>query len=150
VPASERLAHTLKGVAAHLGAEELQQCAGMLEENLHKPAGAAATHASLLHMADALKRLLQHLHASHLVEPVADLSTLPLDAQEQKQALAVVEQIKSFLEQNDANALMVWDQHVSLLRRLLPDADRIADAISEFEMERALKLLQAAADVRLP
>jgi hypothetical protein len=101
-------------------------------------------------MADALKRLLQHLHASHLVEPVADLSTLPLDAQEQKQALAVVEQIKSFLEQNDANALMVWDQHVSLLRRLLPDADRIADAISEFEMERALKLLQAAADVRLP
>jgi two-component system sensor histidine kinase/response regulator len=150
VPSAERLAHTLKGVAAHLGAEELQQCAGMLEENVRKHAGAPATQASLLHMDDALDRLLQNLHASHLVEPAADLSTAPLDAQEQKQALAVVEQIKGLLEQNDANALVVWEQHVSLLRRLLPDADRIADAISEFEMERAIELLQAAEWVRLP
>ncbi len=141
----ERLAHTLKGVAAHLGAEELQQCAGMLEENVRKHAGAPATKASLRHMADALDRLLQQLHASHLAEPAADISTLALDPQERKQALAVVEQIKGLLEQNDAHALVVWEQHLPLLRRLLPDADRITEAISEFEMERAIELLQAAA-----
>ena len=144
-PSAERLAHTLKGLAANLGAEELQRCASMLEENLRKPVGAPATQASQRHMADALDRLLQHLHASHLIEPVAEISTAPLDAQEQKQALAVVEQIKGFLEQNDAHALVVWEQHLPLLRRLLPDADRIADAIAEFEMERALELLQAVA-----
>jgi two-component system sensor histidine kinase/response regulator len=143
-PSAERLAHTLRGVAAHLGALELQQCAGMLEENIHQHVGAPATQASLRHMTDALDRLLQHLQASHLVAPVADLSSVPLDAQEQQQALAVVEQIKGCLEQNDANALVVWEQHLPLLRRLLPDADRITVAISEFELERALELLQAA------
>ena len=131
-------------MAAHLGAEELQQCAGMLEENLRKHVGTLATQASLRHLADALDRLVQHLYASHLVEPVAEISTAPLDAQEQKQALAVVEQIKGLLKQNDAHALVVWEQHLPLLRRLLPDADRITDAISKFDMERAIELLHAA------
>ncbi len=140
---AERLAHTLKGVAAHLGAEELQQCAGMLEENIRHHTSASAKQASLRHMADALDRLLHHLHAADLLEPEADAPDASLDAQELQKAWDTVEQIKAMLRQHDANALVVWEQHQALLRRVLPDADRIEDAISEFEMERALDLLQA-------
>jgi two-component system sensor histidine kinase/response regulator len=143
VQSAERLAHTLKGVAAHLGAQELQQCAGMLEDKLRNPVSAQASHASLLHLTDALDRLLQNLHAVDLLEPQAFASTAPLNAQEQRHAQALVNQIKGLLKENDANALVLWEQHHALLRRLLPDADRIQDAISEFEMERALELLQA-------
>ena len=139
---SERLAHTLKGVAAHLGAGELQQCAGMLEDNIRHLASEAATQASLHHMGDALDRLLQHLHAAALLQPGAEASDTPLDAHEEAQAQAVVGEIKRLLEQHDANALLVWEQHQPLLRRLIPHADQVHDAISELEMERTLELLQ--------
>jgi two-component system sensor histidine kinase/response regulator len=140
---AERLAHTLKGVAAHLGALELQRCASLLETNI-RTASAPDLQASLRQLANAQERLLRSLRAAHLVKSDAVSPTTPLDAHEQDQALAIVAHMKSLLAQNDADVVLVWEQNQPLLRRLLPDADRIENAINDFEMERAIELLQTA------
>jgi two-component system sensor histidine kinase/response regulator len=141
---AERLAHTLKGVAASLGADELQERAGLLEENIHQGVSTPEIQAKQLQLADALERLMQHLLAAELVESETPAPTTPMDAQEQCKAQGIVVQVKSLLKQNDANALTVWEQHQALLRRLLPDAGRIEGAIYAFEMELAIELLQEA------
>jgi len=146
-PVAERLAHTLKGVAAHLGAEEVQLCCGMLEDNVRNGASAAATLASLQHTADAMARLLNHLDQVGLVNAAEAPSTAPLDALEEQQAWAVVAQIRALLADNDAHSQVLWDQNRDLLRRLLPQADRIQEAIDEFDMDRSLELLRARTQV---
>ena len=58
---AERIAHTLKGVAANLGAKQVQTAASLLEENIRHRANATETEPALLQVSRVLAPLLEDL-----------------------------------------------------------------------------------------
>ena len=60
-------------------------------------------------------------------------------------ARQVLQEIKSCLIDNNANALEMWDTHVGILRPLLQQWAQVEAAIGAFEFESALDLLNQAA-----
>jgi signal transduction histidine kinase/predicted ATPase/DNA-binding response OmpR family regulator/HPt (histidine-containing phosphotransfer) domain-containing protein len=139
---AERLAHTLKGLAGNLGAMRLFDSAQALEKVLCSNAEALAREPALAGTDALLRRLAQALHATpgfapaQWVAPFASLS-----AQDRQMAQQAVEKIKTCLVNNDANALELWETHTGILRPLFGQWAPIEAAISAYEFETAIKLL---------
>ena len=56
---------------------------------------------------------------------------------------AVIASLQQMLEQDDSEAQALWEQHAPALHAALPQADALEQAISGFDFEEALRLLQA-------
>jgi HPt (histidine-containing phosphotransfer) domain-containing protein len=141
---AERHAHTLKSVAGNLGASALQSAADALEAGLRQGLPASAVQKALSAATQLLTQLVRDLKATPgLIEVpvVAHLHNLTDD--EKKVARKVARDIKRCLEQDDASASEFWDTHAVVLRALYADAAAIEDAISNFEFETALALMDA-------
>jgi HPt (histidine-containing phosphotransfer) domain-containing protein len=142
---AERLAHTLKGLAANLGAATLQAAAGQLETSLRQDAAAALATADLLApVAAELQLLIGELRAAPGLLLAEEAPKGALSASERLALETVVQQIRDLLAQDDAQAAELWDMHASGLRRYCPQAARIEAAIADFEFEQALELLSPA------
>jgi HPt (histidine-containing phosphotransfer) domain-containing protein len=140
---AERLAHTLKGLAASMGADPLSAAAAELEQALH--AGADPQHLERLippvqRQLDALVHALRSTQG--LLGQTARLSSEPLDAAEQDALKAVIIRLHALLEQDDAEAQNLWDSHAPGLHTLLKHAELLEVAIADFDFEEALRLLQ--------
>jgi len=139
---AERTAHTLKGLAASVGATALQGAAGQLEQTLKTAAAQPEVDAALAKTREQLTHLLQ---AAHAVPGLVSASTAPrtrsLSALEREEAEAVVRNIRVMLEDDNAAALELWEAHAETLRLFCARATDIEDAISCFEFEEALALL---------
>jgi two-component system sensor histidine kinase/response regulator len=141
---AERHAHTLKSVAGNLGASALQNAADTLEAGLRQGLQANAIQGAVNTATRLLAELVRDLKATPgLIEvpPAAHLQDLTED--EKKAARKVARQIKHCLQQDDASASELWDNHAVVLRALYADAAAIEDAISNFEFETALALMDA-------
>jgi two-component system sensor histidine kinase/response regulator len=141
---AERLAHTLKSVAANLGASALQNAADALETGLRQGLPANAIQAAVSAVNELLAALVRDLRATPgLIEvpPVVQLQNLT--EAELNAARNVANDIKRCLQQDDASASELWDTHAVVLRALFHDAGAIEDAISNFEFETALALMDA-------
>jgi two-component system sensor histidine kinase/response regulator len=142
---AERLTHTLRGLAANLGAAPLQLAAQPLETSLRHDAAAQPDPNDLLsQVAAELQRLVDALRSAPglLVAEKSPTEALSMD---QRLALEpVVQQLRAFLAQDDAQAAELWGAHASALRRYCPEASQIEAAIADFEFDRALELLSAA------
>ena len=136
---ARRLAHTLKGVAATLGAEAVYQNALALEKALGKDtddadleAGISAVEAVLTPLLTAIRRL--------------DLATPPplheaVDAVRTRQILV---QLEALLMVDDTQAGQVWRECGPVVTATLgPAATRIGSAIERFEYDTALQVLRA-------
>jgi CheY-like chemotaxis protein/HPt (histidine-containing phosphotransfer) domain-containing protein len=142
---AERLAHTLKGLAASLGAEPLRLRAAELEHSLH--AGAVQSLGPLIAQTGAqLDALVAHLRAIPGLAPdAAQPVRAALSQSERAQLQQVVHSLREMLEQDDSEAQTLWRAHAPDLRVVLGDAVALEQAINGFDFEEALRLLHAEA-----
>jgi CheY-like chemotaxis protein len=140
--AARRLAHTLKGTAATLGADRLAEQAARLEKNLPAGAKRKIRAAALQPEMDAINRELMAL-AAVLPPPSPALPpahAAPLD----KEALrALLEQLDALLAQSDTAAAALFEQHAPALRAALgAPGEQLGREIGRFEFAAARKTVQ--------
>jgi two-component system sensor histidine kinase/response regulator len=142
---AERLAHTLRGLAANLGAEPLQLAAAALETCLRQNSpGQRSTDDLLAQVAAELQLLLDALRAAPGLLLAEEAPASELSADERLALELLVQQIRALLEQDDVRAVELWEAHASALRRYYPVATRIETALADFEFDLALELLSLA------
>jgi signal transduction histidine kinase/CheY-like chemotaxis protein len=138
---AERLAHTLKGLSASMGAQPLHLLLVDLEQALHVNDTAAVTR--LLEPANArLQALVAHLRATPGVvaeqTPATQEATTP---EQQRKVQAVVLALRQLLEQDDSEAQAFWEIHARELHSVLPQAQQLEQAIQDYDFEEALRWL---------
>jgi HPt (histidine-containing phosphotransfer) domain-containing protein len=141
---AERAAHTLKGLAASLGAHALSQKAGALEYQLQAPNDqllepwVAQTEVELDQLMASLRALPGLLQC--LIEVTAALSP-----DQRARVHGVVQTLQQMLRQDDSEAATLWQTHAPDLRTVLQQSDALEQAITGFDFEAALRLLQKQA-----
>ncbi|KQP49309.1 response regulator [Pseudorhodoferax sp. Leaf274] len=147
-PQAQRLLHTLKGTAATIGAGPLAQAAQAAETMLGQPPQDAAAQDRLLAACEALCGPL----VDALRQVLAATATTPATAaQPTAQAVdwttvrPVAERLQALLEQDDADAMDLFQRNAAMLRPALAGHhDGIARAIGDFDFGRAAQLLRDA------
>jgi signal transduction histidine kinase/DNA-binding response OmpR family regulator/HPt (histidine-containing phosphotransfer) domain-containing protein len=146
-PAAERLAHTVHGVAANLGARGVQGSAADLEQALRERAEVRTVAACQEAFRASLDAFVARLRAALPPDPVADAGTA--QAVDPQQLADVATQMQGLLGRFDAAAAELFDTHRELFRALLsPDRFPIFEAqITGYAFAEArTTLAQAAAD----
>jgi len=138
---AERLAHTLKGLAASMGAEPLRAAAAELERALHGGADPQQLDRLIAPAQAQLDALVAALRATPGLIAVSHADA-PLTPPRQEDLQAVFQQLKALLEQDDSEAQSLWDGHASSLRAVLKQAAELEQAIHGFDFEEALRLLE--------
>jgi two-component system sensor histidine kinase/response regulator len=139
---AERLAHTTKGVAGNIGAVQIQELAGALEQALKEKKPRVEADALLLALNGPLQAMLVALKAQLPDEPVAAQPAVAVDAGRLKKVCA---QLQKLLSDDDSAAADLLDEHAELLRAGLGARWRaIESAIRNFDFARALSDLDAA------
>jgi signal transduction histidine kinase/DNA-binding response OmpR family regulator/HAMP domain-containing protein len=137
-----RLAHTLKGVAANLGADHCSELAATLEALTNKGAGAE----QLLGVLESLERHLTSLivHIDRAL-PDVDANTVLVTQADTAQARSVCQHLADLLARSDASSEQVLATHATLLRDVLGTPfTTIENLIQNFEHAGALDALTAA------
>src|SRR5665647_2920406 len=138
----ERLAHTLKGVCATIGAAGLSQLAEKLETAIKERRSeevAARLDALQVPLAALITQLQQQLSEEQIkaAVPVAP-----------EQLKAVCDKLAAMLIDDDAEAYDMLDTNAALLNAAFPNHYRmIDDSIRSFDFEAALAALRAATGV---
>ena len=141
---ARRLAHSLKGTAATLGAEPLRAAALMLEMAIKSQADAVTVEAEMAVVASLLESLLDGLRAhfqptDKIEEQAASIRTV--DAVDQ----ALLNQLRGYLEGDDLRASTLWhEQRVRLTELFGAKALRIHNAIERYDFATALKRFNEA------
>ena len=138
VRAALRAAHTLKGVAANLGALSLAERAGIVEATLHTDGKLDPE------LADGITADLTELHRLLGARPEpAGSSTEPIKMDEQ-QLGGVLSELRSLLEASDSSALALASDNLNALRAVLgEDADAFMKKLEQFDFDAALACLNA-------
>jgi HPt (histidine-containing phosphotransfer) domain-containing protein len=143
---ARRLAHSLKGVAASLGAFRVADAAGVLEHAFHhgKPSETA-----LEYVENELTPLTVGL-ADHFGIGQIDARLPPVEETEDERSRAPlpawVDELRRLLSEGDIAAQQLWAQRGEGLRDTLSVRiyGQIRRAIENFEFEAALQALRAA------
>ncbi|NVO06793.1 MAG: response regulator, partial [Rhodoferax sp.] len=142
-PAAELLAHTLKGLAASMGAEPLRDSAAELEQALHSGASAEQIERLLEPTRQRLQTLVNGLRATPgLVNEPAPTLAAELTAEQHAHIQSIIQKLVSMLQQDDSEAQALWEDHASGLHAVLQQAAEVEEAINGFDFEEALRLLQ--------
>jgi PAS domain S-box-containing protein len=151
-----RCAHTLRGTAANIGAQDLQHAAEALEFALEHPNEAVGATdpaggpvAALLDRTlSELDRVLQGLAARGLGAAGASAGAAEAPALAAAPAdpgagwLEHLSHLRSLLEQGDPDCMVYWHQHVPVFTQALPATHRrIQLAMDGYDFETALELL---------
>jgi signal transduction histidine kinase/CheY-like chemotaxis protein len=143
---AERLAHTLKGLSASLGAEPLHQTLSDIEQAVHLGQD-IATFAQALDSASAqLHALINDLRATQgVVAEWAPAATVAMTPDQQLEIQSVLQSLRKLLEQDDSEVQALWESHAHELHSVLPQAQELEQAIQGFDFEEALRLMPAKA-----
>ena len=144
----QRLAHTLKGVAATLGVEDLRQCAFNVEQAAQEAQarddileGVAHLEQQLMPLVAAIQQLTSHTRQESARLPLAS-SLLEGDW---AKVVPLIQQLESLLLQDDTRVLAAWRDAAPLLEIALgPLAKPLRHEIENFKFEQALKTLRLA------
>ena len=138
---ARNLAHSLKGVAATLGAERLQQLAGELERQLRQ--GAVHSLSPLVEqLREKLQQVMNELHHDLTHQPqVLDDSSPPLNTK-------TLLKLGHLLRENDGDAFELFLQiRPQLQQRVDHDTyQQLALALGDFRFDEALRLLPTSLD----
>ena len=144
---AERLAHTLKGLAATIGAGGLQQAALRLEACIRNQAPEAERQAALLAASAQLDGLVSALEPALQApdpEPAPDLAA-QRDAGPNAWRLQA-QVLEGLLAESNAEAVEHWQRHAGLFERGLgAQAAAIARLLEDYDFEAALQALRRAA-----
>nr|WP_145550362.1 hybrid sensor histidine kinase/response regulator [Variovorax boronicumulans] len=145
---AQRLLHTLKGTAATIGAGPLAQAAQAAEIMLSQPPRDAAEEERLLAACEALcvplvAALRQALAAQEAASMPATVQTVDWAA-----VGPLAERLQALLEQDDADAIDLFQRHAAALRPALGERyAAIAKAIGDFDFGGAAQQLRDALPV---
>ena len=143
---AERLAHTLKGLSASMGAEPLHQVLSDIEQAVHTGQNVASFARLLDSASTQLHALITALRATPgVVAAVAPLAKETMTPAQHVQVQAVLQQLRQLLAQDDPEVQTLWDSHARELHSALPQAQRLEQAIQDFDFEEALRLMPTAA-----
>ena len=144
-PTAERLAHTLKGVAAQIGAIELRELAERLVMAIRRKDAPSVLRSASDEIAGKLGTLNLAI-AAHL--PDAQRSTDPSTV-DQAELRRVCRELAEQLTENYLTALPFLEKHQALLRTAFgEDYQRLADAVYVYDFDVALDWLREAAELR--
>ncbi|MBS1227628.1 MAG: putative hybrid sensor and regulator [Proteobacteria bacterium] len=144
---AERLAHTLKGTAATIGASAVAEFAARLEAAIGSRAPRAVLDARLGDLAKPLSALIDALRGALPAEPGAAAAV----AVDPAQLKAFADQLAARLADNDSEACDLFDQHAALFRAAFGERYRpIEEGMRKFDFEQALAALQAALAAQTP
>ena len=136
---AERTAHTLRSVAANIGAEPLAEHARALEQALRERAGAAMLTPLLAALGAALPPLLQALDAwagTAVARDEAPVST--------GEPAAALRGLRALLLEDDPAAVDYLRRHEGAIARLMgPELEALHRSVRGFAFEQALELLDA-------
>ncbi len=140
---ARRLAHTLKGAGATLGADQLALCAGRLEDILRNAPGENNREDEIRAETDAITHELALLRAA--LPPRLAVSAPPeITPEKLKTCWAVIEQLESFLASDDAAAGDIFEDNCALLLAVLgPDVKQLGRQIESFDYQGAVTRLRA-------
>jgi PAS domain S-box-containing protein len=137
---AHRIVHTLKGLAGNIGASEIQADADRLEMALKQKATIST---------EALAHLEQKLHS--LIDAL--LPCLPADSKldailiDPARVEAVSAELLQLLQASSSRAGRLFDEHRALFAAAAPgQVHELAEAISDFDFDRAERELSAAMD----
>jgi len=138
---AERLAHTLKGSAATIGAKSVATAAGELERVTRARSDAATLAAKLQNLQNELLPVIEGLS---VLQPSASGATAAEGkAADLAQLTELRTRLESLLRDGDAAATEVLAREGAALAALAPDTYRdLAAAVDAFDFERALALLR--------
>jgi two-component system sensor histidine kinase/response regulator len=154
--AARRAAHTLKGVAATLGASALREEAAALEGAIPAtadvpvgPEASAAFTAAATELGESTRRLREALAAA-LPAPEGDAAPAE-GAGDRDRADTVLRDLEGLLAEGDMAAAGLFRSHGAAIRGALgAEADEIARHIEAFAFEEALDVLRTAVANRSP
>ena len=138
---AERVAHTLKGVAGNIGANQLEMAAKTLESAIPARAPRETLDQSLL----AVRQLLDALVGQLKDKLPDDLPGVAVGGHEAGDVLAVCNRLAELLEQQDFEATELFARNLDMLALALgPGLDGLSAAIDGFKFEVALAALRSA------
>ncbi|TFW31136.1 Hpt domain-containing protein [Massilia horti] len=144
VQAAERLAHTLKGAAGMIEANELQQRAFLLEQSLRAPREGCQRELDLM---DAeLARVMREVDTILASAESTSEASCPAPAPSGE----VLARLRALLDTGDGAAVELVGEARAALVQMLGAArtNEVAASINEFDYERALRLLDGNANAR--
>ena len=149
LPAARRAAHTLKGVAATLGAAHLREAAAALEATIAAMPAEAGTDA-LLPEARALGRDMRTLQAAlAAILPSEDAPAPASPAIDWQRLGPVIAELEALLAAADMRSVQHFRDHEAALRAAFgPAMDAVARGIDDFAFDEALDTLRTAARER--
>ncbi|MDX9993880.1 MAG: DUF3365 domain-containing protein [Rhodocyclaceae bacterium] len=136
-----RVAHSLKGAAALLGAEAVRTAALAAERALREDASASSRDAALDELENRLAGFIAALHAHtearERQQGTRSAESLPLDA--------LLGQLADYLAADDLRASQLWQEHLPTFVVALGDAvPDLAKAIARYDFAAARQLLATA------
>jgi len=141
---AEREAHSLKGVAAQVGAYRIQRMAAALETSIGACAGHDALQAAVQDV-DASLRVLAGAIATCLHHYPQDGERSPGRETDGAASREICAQLSDRLKQDDYSSVAFFDDNEAVLRHALAEHfDAIARAVRNFDNLRALDLLGKA------
>lgn len=140
--AMRQIAHSLKGVAALLGAYRVESLARDLEDGIRTAADREALQARLDALAGELQKMMTELRHA-LGEEATEAVTTGAMVVDWAELQAVVQRLEALLADNDTRAVSVMEQSGDLLRAALGDTGRKLDRqIQNYDYGDALITLQ--------
>ncbi|MGD9700634.1 response regulator [Acinetobacter sp.] len=139
---AELFAHSLKGLAGTIGANEIQMLAASLEsacKNKHQDNAVAVLTALLNLILPMLSELQEYCRAS------GDANDLSLVSKELTSIDSeLIAQLRQLLAEGDNDAIDLWNAHAKKLSIIISPqiANRISNAINNFDFDTAFSLLQ--------
>lgn len=138
---AERLAHTCKGVAGSIGANDVQEAARQLEAAITRKSPREEIDSHLTHLASQLQPLLDSLQAWAAGPQETPMKEVLFDAQTFN---AVCEQLREYLGTGDSKAEDLITSQETLLRAgLKTHFPALQRAVQDFDFELALTLIPA-------
>lgn len=135
------VAHTLKGTAATLGAAQLAENAGRLEEIIRANDGGALSTDEFQLAMDATNLDLELL--ADALAPLPEPSIASDGSVAKQTSKAMLDALESFLAHNDTDAVSLYEEHSVALRQYFgPSCDRLAFLIKQFNFEKARESLR--------
>ena len=140
VTAAVRQAHTLKGVAGHIGAEAVSAAAEQLEQAMQEGAAADQIEAQISATGYCVARLIAAL-SSHLPTASAPMAEADFDP---PSLAATCAQLEKLLRESDCASLELVERQAGLLRAGLGERfAALQQAVNSFDFDQALDCLKA-------
>ena len=142
---AERITHTLKGVCGNLGADPLFKASDALEQGLRGGTPMAELAPALQAVQTCLGALVAVLQAEPGVVAGTGVTPVPhaavLQTDELAYAKEVLQRLRGLLLEDNAQSQSLWEAQSGLLWSLLQDPQGLAEAIADFDFERAMQFL---------